>query len=386
MKFSIVTPSFNQVEYVEATIKSVLSQTYNNYEYIIMDGGSTDGTIELISKYQDKLKKFISKNDDGQPDAINNGFKHADGEIYAYLNSDDCYFDYTLELVADIFNAHPEVEIVYGDCVFVGKDGEFIRYFTEIEEYDRLRLLNNTNFIMQPSTFWRRTVFDKYGPFNKDFHYGFDWAFWCELAKNGRNFYKLGKVLSANREYEDTKTSAGSKNRLKELKHINSIYKTTTLPYAYYGMKATEIENTKSKKSIFVILWIFYKLLSLPNQLAKYQNKSKLKINGILPNNYLQKKAKIVIPNYGGFSSAIIDLAIPKHKEQTVTIRSKGLRQGVYTFKGELLSVNIELNRSDSYVELQMEFEKEYRLPINKKIKVPCAEKVSAKLIKFSFE
>ena len=204
MKFSIVTPSYNQGCFIETTLKSVLNQTHESVEYIVIDGGSTDSTNDIVSKYSSKLKKYVSEPDNGQTDAINKGFAFADGDIFAYLNSDDYYFEDTLEKVDRVFSEHPEIDVVYGDCVFTDENGQFIRYFSEIWEYYPKKLLNNSNFIMQPSTFWRRQAFEKYGPFDSSLHFGFDWALWCEFTRNGCRFYRLHEVLSANRVYGST--------------------------------------------------------------------------------------------------------------------------------------------------------------------------------------
>ena len=199
MKFSIVTPSYNQARFIENTITSVLNQTYTNYEYIVVDGGSSDNSEEVILRYKNQIDRIIIEPDDGQADAINKGLCIASGEIFAYLNSDDYYFKGALQKVADAFQKNPDVDVVYGDCVYTDVNGQFLSYFTGIEDYDSERLLNNTDYIMQPTAFWRKGVFKRYGPFDKNLHYGFDWAFWCELAMHGCKFLRIDEVLAVNR-------------------------------------------------------------------------------------------------------------------------------------------------------------------------------------------
>lgn len=247
MKFSIITPSYNQARFITDTIESVFKQTYSNIEHIVVDGCSTDDTSKILDKYTGILERVIIENDDGQADAINKGIKHARGDIIAYLNSDDYYFRNTLELVSTYFNNHPDVDVVYGDCVFTDENGQFIRYFSEISDYDKDRLLNYSDFIMQPATFWRKSVYEKYGPFNVDLHYGFDWAFWCELAKNGCRIERVPYILAANRVHTRTKTLSGSVERLNELKRINNVYKTRLLSHAYFRYYLSELKEKKGR-------------------------------------------------------------------------------------------------------------------------------------------
>ena len=128
----MVTPSFNQGQYIEATIKSVLDQGYPNLEYIIMDGGSTDGTVEILEKYSDQLTYWVSEPDEGQTDALIKGFDRASGDILCWLCSDDLFEARTLQEVAETFVEHPDWEVVYGDSFWIDADGRPIRFKREI--------------------------------------------------------------------------------------------------------------------------------------------------------------------------------------------------------------------------------------------------------------
>lgn len=337
MRFSIVTPSYNQAEFVEATMESVLGQTYRSFEYIVVDGGSTDGTQEILHEFNDAIDKLIIEPDDGQADAINKGFKYASGEILAYLNSDDYYFKNTLALVEEYFKEHPEVDMIYGDCVFTDENGQFIRYFSEISDFDADRLLNFSDHIMQPAAFWRKSVFEKYGPFNIDFHYGFDWAFWCELAKNGCRIERVPSVLAANRVYSATKTLSGSGERLKELKCINQQYGTRWLNHAYYSYVLADIKKSDHRSLLDWFLFPFLIILSYGNILHHFRNFNRKIILGFMPkSSYVMKNASIKIPRLN-YQSICIQMNAKSEINQKVTVYSNGELVNQYAFcKGEL--------------------------------------------------
>ncbi len=167
-KISIVTPSFNQVQFIETTIESILSQTYPNLEYIIIDGGSTDGSVEIIKKYQANLHYWCSEPDAGQYDAINKGFQHSTGEIMAWLNSDDLHFPWTLKTVASIMSQLTEVEwlttLKPGGCDW----DSLCTGFGSLPGYSKQAFLDGRYttagfFIQQESTFWRRSLWQKSG-------------------------------------------------------------------------------------------------------------------------------------------------------------------------------------------------------------------------------
>lgn len=186
-RICVITPSFNQATYLESTIRSILLQGYPNLEYVIMDGGSTDGSIEIIEKYRPWLWYWQSKPDDGQYAAIQAGFEKSSGEIMAWLNSDDLYFPWTLRTVAEIFSGLPEVNwlstIVTAEVggfeeniAFSQRRGMNRRWFFEA------RPLQKKGFIQQESTFWRRTLWEQAGAcFDKSLHYAGDLELWARF-------------------------------------------------------------------------------------------------------------------------------------------------------------------------------------------------------------
>jgi glycosyltransferase involved in cell wall biosynthesis len=199
---SIVTPSYNQGRYIEETIQSILSQNYPHLEYIVVDGGSNDNTIEILKKYEGLLT-WISEKDRGQADAINKGFHMAKGEIVAWLNSDDTYLPGAIQHAVRYLEAHPEVGMLYGEGYHIDEDGEFIeRYYTEPFDYRRL---SEVCFICQPTVFLRSEVIKTVGPLDITLHYCLDYEYWMRIAKRFRIGY-LDKYLANTRLHLDTKT------------------------------------------------------------------------------------------------------------------------------------------------------------------------------------
>lgn len=203
-KISIVTPSFNQAQYIEETIKSVLSQDYPCLEHLVIDGGSTDGTLDILRRYESHLH-WVSEPDRGQADAINKGFHQCTGEIVAWLNSDDLYLPGALHQVANLFNQHPGVDVVYGDYHLIDQTGRLLLTRREIS-FDYNILLYGLNYISQPATFFRRGVFDSVGYLDDTLHYGLDWEYWLRIASHGGRFAHLPSYLAATRWHTQAKT------------------------------------------------------------------------------------------------------------------------------------------------------------------------------------
>lgn len=181
-KISIVTPSFNQAPYIEATIRSVLNQGYPNLEYIIIDGGSDDGSAEIIEGYSDRLAYWVSEPDEGQTDALIKGFRRATGEIMGWLCSDDLYEPYTLPEVADVFTRNPQWQVVYGDSVWMDTGGNFIKPKKEIR-FNRFIWMYDYNYLPQPSTFWRRGLYEQTGGLDRRLNLAMDADLWIRFAE-----------------------------------------------------------------------------------------------------------------------------------------------------------------------------------------------------------
>ncbi len=179
---SIVTPSYNQASYLERTILSVIEQDYEAIEYIVIDGGSEDGSLEILKKYEHRLAYWESTPDKGQTDAINKGFAHANGQILAWLNSDDTYQPGAIAEVVQFMQAHPQAGLVYGDCNFINARDEVIgRFNARQTEYDRL--LSGYVHIPQQAAFWRRHLWQQVAPLDDSIYFAMDYDLWLRLAK-----------------------------------------------------------------------------------------------------------------------------------------------------------------------------------------------------------
>ena len=181
-KITIVTPSYNQAEFIEKTITSVLNQDYPNLEYIIIDGGSTDNSVDIIKKYEQNISFWVSEKDGGQTQAINKGFRRATGDIVAWLNSDDEYTAGALQKVAKTFMSNDEIDFVFGNRLSVDVEGNILRYDRSTRfSFSALVLLGMT--ISQPSCFWKRSLFEKQGYLDESKHFGMDYEFFCRIGR-----------------------------------------------------------------------------------------------------------------------------------------------------------------------------------------------------------
>lgn len=202
-KITVVTPSFNQGQFIEETILSVINQNYPNLEYIIIDGGSTDETLSIIKKYEKVINYWVSEKDDGQTHAIMKGFDKATGEILCWLNSDDLFEKDALHKIASFFNKNPNAEVVYGNSSWITKNGDFIKYKKEVN-FNKFIWIFDYNYIPQPSVFWRKSLYLKTGGLDKSYHCAMDAYLWMKFMTVTK-IYHIEDYLSKMRYYKEQK-------------------------------------------------------------------------------------------------------------------------------------------------------------------------------------
>ena len=218
-KITVVTPSYNQGAFLEQTILSVLGQLYGNLEYIVMDGGSTDDSVEVVKRYESQLTSWSSEKDRGQADALNKGFSRATGEILCWLNSDDFLLPGALHEVARHFRE--PVDLIYGNCLSFSDRGTR-SIVNRPPAHDR-DLLTIVDYIVQPSTFWRRSLWEKTGPLNEELHYAFDWEWFLRADRLGK-FQKADFIFSAYRFHDAHKSSHGGGKRAHEIVAVSQTH------------------------------------------------------------------------------------------------------------------------------------------------------------------
>ena len=205
---SIVTPSFNQAPYLEATIQSVLGQGYPRLEYIIIDGGSTDGSLEIIRRYARRLAHWSSEPDSGQTEAINKGFARAKGNVLAWLNSDDLYLPGAVREAVEFLEKYPEIGLVYGDADFVNDAGEVVGRFPA-RQTSSARLRRGYVHIPQQASFFRASLWRLVGPLDPTFYFAMDYDLWVRIAALSPIVYHP-RTWAGFRLHRDAKTLAAA--------------------------------------------------------------------------------------------------------------------------------------------------------------------------------
>jgi glycosyltransferase involved in cell wall biosynthesis len=252
MRISIITPSYNQAQFIERTIQSVLNQDYKDIEYIVMDGGSNDGTTEILKKYDGKII-WKSERDNGQSEAINKGLKMATGDIVTYLNSDDTYEPGVLQKVANFFSKNSDIKWVYGKCRIINENNKEIRKFITayknflLKKYNYSKLIAE-NFISQPATFWRKELLSEIGYFSENEHFCMDYEYWLRIGQK----YDAGVIdeyLANFRYYPSSKSGGVNKKQFQdELRLANK-----------FGVKF-KFSIFFHKLNYYKIVWIYWLL------------------------------------------------------------------------------------------------------------------------------
>ena len=220
-KISIVTPSYNQAEFLERTILSVLNQNYPNLEYIIIDGGSTDGSVEIIKEYEKYLTYWLSEKDKGQTDAINKGFEKSTGEILAWQNSDDIYLPGVFIKIAELYRIK-KFDLIMGDIILIDKKDKSIRTF-RYAPWPKFGLKYIGMLIANQSTFWTKKLYSKCGPMNENLHFAFDADFFYRLLLKAERIKHVPRLFGCFRIHPEAKAN-DVVHYLKENKRVKEMH------------------------------------------------------------------------------------------------------------------------------------------------------------------
>ncbi len=250
MLVSVVTPSFQQGSFIERTLESVRRQSHAPIEHIVMDGGSTDGTVEILRRWSDRVT-FSSGADGGQTAAINAGLARSRGEIVAYLNSDDVYLDGAVAAAVAAFEADPAADVVYGEAEYIDADDRVTGpYPTEEWSPERLKLIC---FLCQPAVFLRRRVLERFGGFDERLRYCMDYEYWLRLAAGGARFVHVPIKLAGSRLHASSKTVARTRDAHAEvngmLRHLlGSVPDNWLSNYAYATLDGKGVPRGTSRR------------------------------------------------------------------------------------------------------------------------------------------
>ncbi len=267
MKISVVVPSFNQAIYLRACLESVLTQADADVELLVFDGGSTDGSAEILREYKGRCFS-VSRRDRGQADAINQGLRRARGDILAYLNSDDVYLPGVLEIVRRHFRDHPRSLAAYGRAHHLRADGSHLEdYPTEPWNYARLL---ETCYICQPAVFWRRELIERFGVFDPELHYAMDYEYWLRAGRvQAFDYLEREAPLAGSRLHDQTKTLGARVKVHREILRVIQHYAASPAPVhrwlrhlAHY--RAEEQVPTRpdaAARRAFVVRWTGHLLL-----------------------------------------------------------------------------------------------------------------------------
>lgn len=235
-KITVVTPSYNQGEFLEDTILSIIDQGYPNLEYIICDGGSTDNSVDIIKKYEGRITWWCSEKDKGQTDAINKGMRRASGDIVGWINSDDVMFKNSLFVIAEFFMGHPECEFANGVVASINRRG-ILTKFTHLI-MSKFFMKHGCYNLCQQGMFWRRELFERIGYLDETFHAKMDVEWLIRNYESGTNVRLLNKPLAAIRVYGETKTALGGSIWERDADEISRRYNGKYVPNhrSLYGL------------------------------------------------------------------------------------------------------------------------------------------------------
>lgn len=251
-KISIITPSYNQGQFIEATILSVLNQTYQNIEYILIDGGSTDDTMDVVNRYRDQINIVIHEKDSGQSNAINKGFRAATGDLVGWINSDDILYPDCVERIVNLYKQHPDGAVYYGEVLHQIDELGAIIVTRHVPIPNRQFLLLQNYELAQQGSFYPTRLVQEVGYLNETIHYCMDLDLWLKLLNHGPIYACVGKPISGFRIWGETKTSTGGTKFLANIREVllnygASPYSKAVLKTQYYIFRANVKKTLRAR-------------------------------------------------------------------------------------------------------------------------------------------
>jgi len=345
---TIVTPSFNQGRFIRATIESVLSQDYANIDYIIMDGGSTDSTADVVAEYADRLT-WVSEKDRGQSHAINKGFGVARGEIVAWINSDDILLPGAVSRAVAEFAKDPELGAVYGEGYLMNEAGEFTGRFPHTVPFDLWRLVHVSDYILQQTVFFRKAVFDDVGFIDEGLNWGMDWDILIRIGKRFEIRY-IPEFMGALREYGEAKTFSGGHRRFMELVEIVRRHTDRRLPPAFLSYGADTYARELRQRIDAIRQPALRSLASaagwfLINVGFFAAGQSFAHSQGLYPGGWAARRLHYMVPAGRNRLRLRGELAHPSLPRQRIEVRSNGFTQA-HEIEGRQFEIDFELPAS----------------------------------------
>jgi glycosyltransferase involved in cell wall biosynthesis len=222
-RITVVTPSYNQAQFLEQTILSVIGQEYPNLEYFLMDGGSNDGSFDIIKKYEKHFDYWQSEKDGGQTAAINAGFARSTGEILCWLNSDDMFMPGALLKIGKIFQSISEPTVIFGNCLHFYEKSAKARGSDVVSDHKAYKL-ELSDYVIQPSSFWAKSTFENVGILDETYNFGMDWEWFLRAKQKGVKFVPIPDYLSLYRIHDAHKSGSGSAKRDDEIVKLYRAY------------------------------------------------------------------------------------------------------------------------------------------------------------------
>jgi len=242
-RVSLVTPSFNQAAYLEAAILSVLNQGYPDLEYMVFDGGSQDGSTQILNRYRDRLAYWESVPDRGQAHAVNKGWERANGKYVWWLNADDLLVPGALLSAVEYLEAHPDADLIYGDVLRIDESGQVMDLY-EYKDFDLVRLVASAGAIAQAGGLMRRTTIDRIGYLDEGLHFLMDTEYWIRLALSGGRIVHLGQPLALFRIHAHSKTQSGSLLAVQERYDVyGRLFDRPDIPLELVAQRARALSN-----------------------------------------------------------------------------------------------------------------------------------------------